>query len=46
MEWTPLDGMATLLKMWASGGNRPDCGSYVGFRTEGKKGKVIFPEYY
>jgi hypothetical protein len=44
--WLPLDGVATLLKMWASGGSRPDNGGYVGFRTEGKKGKIIMPEYY
>ena len=46
MEWLPLDGVTTLLKMWASGGNRPENGAYVGFRTEGKKGKIILPEYY
>jgi hypothetical protein len=45
-EWLPLDKVAELLKMWASGGNRPDNGGYVGFRTEGKKGKIVFPEYY
>jgi len=45
-EWLPLDGVTTLLKMWAAGENRPECGAYVGFRTEGKKAKVIFPEYY
>lgn len=47
MEWLPLDGVTTLLKMWSSGGHRPDNGAYVGFRTEAKsKGKIIFPEYY
>ena len=45
-QWTPIDGVATLLKMWASGGNRPECGAYVGFRLEGKRKKVIFPEFY
>jgi hypothetical protein len=45
-KWLPLDGISTLLKMWAIGGNRPDCGAYVGFRTQGRKGKLIFPEYY
>ena len=44
-EWLPMDGVCNLLKMWASGGNRPECGAYVGFRTE-RKGKVIFPEFY
>ena len=45
-EWLPPDGVANLLKMWSTGGNRPECGSYVGFRAEGKKGKMVFPEYY
>ena len=40
----PLDGMTTLLKMWSMGENRPENGSYVGFRFEGSK--VVFPEYY
>ena len=46
MEWLPADGIATLLKMWSTGENRPDNGVFVGFKTQGKKGKVIFPEYY
>ena len=44
--WLNPDGVATLLKMWASGGSRPDNGGYVGFRVDDKKGKVIMPEYY
>ena len=45
-EWLPLDTVATLLKMWSTGGNRPECGAYVGFKMEGKKKKLVFPEYY
>ena len=45
-EWLPVDKVAELIKMWSSGGNRPDNGGYVGFRAEGKKGKIVFPEYY
>jgi hypothetical protein len=45
-EWLPLEGIATLIKMWSSGDNRPECGAFVGFRVEGKKAKVVFPEYY
>ena len=44
--WLPAEGIAQLLKMWSSGNNRPDNGGYIGFRAEGKKGKIIFPEYY
>ncbi len=44
--WLQPDGIATLLKMWARGDSRPENGAFVGFRTEGKKGKIIFPEYY
>ncbi len=42
----PLEGICSLLKMWSGGGSRPDNGGYVGFRTEGRKGKIVFPEYY
>ena len=45
-KWLPLSGVTQLLEMWAAGDNRPECGSYVGFRIEGKKGKLIFPEFY
>ena len=45
-EMLPCDKVAELLKMWSSGGNRPDNGGYIGFRTEGKRGKIVFPEYY
>jgi hypothetical protein len=44
--WIQPEGLATLLKMWARGDSRPENGAYVGFRTEGKRGKIIFPEYY
>jgi hypothetical protein len=46
LEWVPVDGVANLLKMWASGDNRPENGSFVGFRVEGKRGKVVFPQFY
>lgn len=45
LEWTPVDGIAKLLKMWAMGEHRPENGSFVGFRTE-RKGKIIYPTYY
>lgn len=44
--FVPLEGMTTLMKMWAMGENRPENGAYVGFRFEGTKGRVVFPEYY
>ena len=44
--WLQPEGVATLLKMWASGDNRPENGGFVGFRSEGKRGKIIYPEYY
>ena len=44
--WLPAEGVAQLLKMWSSGANRPDNGGFVGFRADGNKGKIVFPEYY
>ena len=44
--WLQPEGVATLLKMWSRGDSRPENGAFVGFRTEGKQGKIIFPEYY
>ena len=31
-EWIPLNQVAVLLKKWATGENRPEHGSFVGFR--------------
>ena len=45
-DLTPTDGISQLLKMWSLGDNRPENGAFVGFRTHGKKGKVVFPQYY
>ena len=45
-EWLPMEAIAELIKLWSAGDNRPDNGAFVGFRAEGKKGKVVFPEYY
>ena len=44
-EWVPCEHVANLLKMWAAGDNRPENGSFIGFKAY-RKGKEVYPEYY
>lgn len=44
-EWLPPDQVASLLKMWSTGDNRPENGSFIGFRTV-RRGKEVYPVFY
>lgn len=42
-----LEGIAKLLKFWASGEARPENGSFVGFDfSQYKNGSVVLPKYF
>jgi hypothetical protein len=42
-----LEGIAKLLKYWASGDNRPENGSFVGFDfSRYKNASVVLPKYF
>jgi hypothetical protein len=41
------EGIATLLKYWASGEGRPENGAFVGFDfSKYKDGSVVLPKYF
>ena len=37
--------IASLIKLWAAGDNRPENGSFLGFNVD-KSGKVCLPKYF
>lgn len=44
-DWADVNMIARLLKMWCIGDQRPENGTFVGFRPN-RKGKEIYPVFY
>jgi hypothetical protein len=45
-EWINMKNVASMLKYWSAGENRPINGTYFGFDNQGKLGKFVMPKFY